>query len=76
MYYKALIIILPFLFLQCKQNQPKINETPEAKRIRQDSIITKYLHNCATNYNYRVQMQKWQDCLDQGLEVDSTVAYL
>lgn len=76
MYYKLSIIILSLFFLQCKEKEPVITETTEAKRIRQDSIITKYLYNCATSYNYRVQMQEWQNCLDQGLKVDSTVAYL
>lgn len=31
---------------------------------------------CAHRYNYTTNMQAWQDCLDEGLEQDSTIAYL
>ena len=43
---------------------------------RQDSIVEKYLTNCAENYNYNYQMAEWQQCLDEGLKKDSTVARL
>lgn len=73
---KTLIFILSIFFLQCKGQDKSIQESVEAKRIRQDSIIKKYVTNCSENYNYNVQMSEWQHCLDEGLKHDSTVAYL
>ena len=71
------MIIISLFLLQCKtQNHPSIKETVEVKRKRQDSIIKKYSANCAEAFNYRYQMSEWQDCLDQGLKEDSTIAYL
>jgi tetratricopeptide (TPR) repeat protein len=52
------------------------NETPEAKKKRQDAIIEEYVTICAEKYNYNYQMAEWQNCLDEGLKKDSTVAYL
>ncbi len=43
---------------------------------KQDSIITVYATNCAHNYNYNTHMNEWQNCLDEGLKQDSTIAYL
>ncbi|MCP2026311.1 tetratricopeptide (TPR) repeat protein [Flavobacterium sp. HSC-32F16] len=41
-----------------------------------DAIVEEFLHNCAEKHNYTIEMSEWQDCLDQGLKKDSTVAYL
>ncbi|WP_289663852.1 tetratricopeptide repeat protein [Flavobacterium panacagri] len=41
-----------------------------------DAIIEEFLTNCAEKHNYIFEMSEWQDCLDQGLKKDSTVAYL
>ena len=41
-----------------------------------DAIVEEFLTNCAEKHNYRFEMSEWQDCLDQGLKKDSTVAYL
>lgn len=42
----------------------------------QEEIIDTYLNNCALRYNYNYQMREWQDCLDKGIQKDSTIAYL
>ncbi|GIM49919.1 tetratricopeptide repeat protein [Capnocytophaga stomatis] len=42
----------------------------------QEEIIKTYLNDCAMKYNYNYQMKQWQDCLDLGLQRDSTIAYL
>lgn len=42
---------------------------------RQDSIIEETYNNCTVKYNYRVQLKEWQECLDNGLKKDSTIAY-
>ena len=47
----------------------------KTKQSRQEALIEEYLINCATQINYKFQMSEWQDCLDKGLEKDSTVAY-
>lgn len=41
-----------------------------------DNIIEQYLTGCASKYNYNYQMNEWQQCLDEGLKKDSTIAYL
>ncbi|MDA6068065.1 tetratricopeptide repeat protein [Flavobacterium sp. AC] len=41
-----------------------------------DAIVEEFLTNCAEKHNYVFEMTAWQDCLDQGLKKDSTVAYL
>ena len=41
-----------------------------------DAIVEEFLTNCAEKHNYVFEMAEWQDCLDQGLKKDSTVAYL
>ncbi|MNQ11521.1 hypothetical protein D3C85_244100 [compost metagenome] len=41
-----------------------------------DAIVEEFLSNCAEKHNYIFEMSEWQDCLDQGLKKDSTVAYL
>lgn len=70
-----IIIILSMLFLQCKgQDKPNI-ETINEKELRQNVLIEKYVKNCAEKFNYSFQMQEWQNCLDEGLKEDSTVAY-
>ncbi|MBE7661286.1 tetratricopeptide repeat protein [Tenacibaculum finnmarkense] len=73
---KIIIIILSILFLQCKgQNEHNI-ETAKGKKLRQDSLIDTYVTNGAKKFNYKFQMKEWQDKLDKGLKIDSTVAYL
>lgn len=74
--FRPILIILSLLFLQCTGQNHKIEESLETKKVRQDSIIEKYVTNCAKTYNYTFQMPEWQDCLDKGLMIDSTVAYL
>ena len=53
-----ILIIMSFLFLQCKGQDNSVQESNEAKRTRQDLLIEKYVKNCAQKYNYRFQMQE------------------
>ncbi|MEI8134433.1 MAG: tetratricopeptide repeat protein [bacterium] len=46
----------------------------EKVKARQDSIIERYLRHGAWEHSYLTQ--EWQLCIDSGLAVDSTVAYL
>lgn len=48
----------------------------EGNNAEQEKIIEEYLSNCAEKYNYNAQMYEWQECLDNGLKKDSTIAYL
>lgn len=48
----------------------------EGKNPAQERIIEEYLTNCAAKYNYTIQMSERQACLDEGLKMDSTIAYL
>jgi tetratricopeptide (TPR) repeat protein len=47
-----------------------------SKNKAHDAIIAEFLTNCAEKHNYMYEMSEWQNCLDQGLKKDSTVAYL
>lgn len=68
-------LILP-LFLISICNGQNISETQKDKKVRQELIVTEHLNNCALQYNYTFEMDKWQACLDEGLQKDSTIAYL
>lgn len=59
-------------FVLLSQNK----ESEAEKKLRQDSIIKEFHSDCALQYNYYVQMNEWQECLNQGLKKDETVAYL
>jgi len=48
----------------------------EEVKKHQEEIIEEYLTNCAKKSNYIYQMTEWQNCLDEGLKKDSTIAYL
>lgn len=47
-----------------------------SKNKAQDAIVEEYLTNGAQSYNYNYQMAEWQNCLDEGLKKDSTIARL
>ena len=72
---KLTLIILSFIFMQCQGQKDSHTETAKEKELRQDALIEKYVYNCAEKFNYNYQMQEWQNCLDEGIKVDSTVAY-
>ena len=47
-----------------------------SKNKAQDEIVTQYLDSCAYKHNYGFEMSEWQNCIDEGLKKDSTIAYL
>lgn len=47
-----------------------------SKNKAQDAIVTQYLDSCAYKHNYVFEMSEWQNCIDEGLKKDSTIAYL
>jgi len=53
-----------------------ISFAQEGKNAAQEKIIEEFLTNCAQRYNYNTRMSDWQNCLDNGLAKDSTIAYL
>lgn len=61
------------LFLSCDENVATSNKSDKES---QKKIIQDYVYDCAQHHNYRYEMHKWQECLDKGLEKDSTIAYL
>ena len=69
------ISIICLLIIQVTFGQNKIIEQELIKK-NQDAIIEEFVTNCAEKYNYNYQMAEWQNCLDEGLKKDSTVAYL
>ena len=68
-------MLFSILFIQCNGQQVK-NETPEAKKTREEAIIQEHVYDCADKINYTSRMQEYQACLDAGLKKDSTIAYL
>ena len=78
------ITLLCFLttFIGCKEIEPKSGKKQgmfseaeiKIRKVRQDSIIDKYLKNGA--WRYWVYSQEWQSEVDKGLAQDSTIAYL
>jgi len=64
------LVCLTISLFSCAQEKSK------TKKERQDAIIKEYLEDCAQNYNYTINMAEWQECLDNGLKKDSTIAYL
>lgn len=53
-----------------------ISLAQEGKNAAQEKFIEEFLTNCALHYNYTIRMSDWQNCLDNGLAKDSTIAYL
>lgn len=51
-------------------------EKPKTKKEKQDAIIKEHLEGCAYQYDYTISMVEWQECIDNGLKKDSTIAYL
>ncbi len=66
---KQIILIFVFGFSVFGFSQVSTNKA-------QDAIEEEFLTNCAQKYGYNTQMTEWQNCLDQGLKKDSTIAHL
>ena len=69
------ISIICLLIIQVTFGQNKIIEQELIKK-NQNAIIEEFATNGAEKYNYNYQMAEWQNCLDEGLKKDSTIAYL
>jgi tetratricopeptide (TPR) repeat protein len=65
---KIILLVVLFSF--------SISFAQEGKNAAQEKIIEDHLTNCAQRYRYTTRMSDWQECLDQGLAKDSTIAYL
>jgi len=65
---KIILLVTLFLF--------SISVAQEGKNAAQEKIIEEFLTNCAQRYNFNTRMSDWQNCLDNGLAKDSTIAYL
>jgi len=74
------LLVASIVLLSCEKTnknskQEGIVLNKEKERF-QDSIIKKYVANGSKKFNFKYQMSEWQQCLDKGLKVDSTIAYL
>ncbi|QAA81607.1 tetratricopeptide repeat protein [Aequorivita sp. H23M31] len=74
-----LFSILLFLLSSCAQSekseeflQPAFQKYTE----EQERIIEEYSKQCANRHFYTFEMNGYQECLDRGLEKDSTISYL
>lgn len=66
-------ILYLLLFSSLTYGQKK--ETEDERRKRHEALQQEFATNCAHKYNYIYNMDEWQQCLDNGLKVDSTHAY-
>lgn len=69
---KSILILLLFSLHGIAQKK----ETEDERRKRHEALEKEYVTDCAEKYNYNYNMNEWQSCLDAGLKVDSTYAYL
>lgn len=60
-------------FLSCISFAQNSTASKEVKE-KQEAIIEEFATNCAHKYSYN--LPEWQECLNRGLEKDSTIAYL
>lgn len=78
--FKSLCLLMGLLLLlSCDEQvaaQNKAVSKNHSDKERQEQIIQEHVYDCADNHNYRYEMHKYQECLDKGLEKDSTIAYL
>lgn len=78
----TLLVAFLFSILSCNSEKNEMKEkqtTPPTFQVlteTQKEIIVEFSDNCAKNYFYSFDMYNWQKCLDQGLEKDTTIAYL
>src|SRR5690606_20230922 len=59
----------------CNTKDESPIDKPQADKEAQEKLIKTYLEECAWQYNYISNMKSWQECIDKGLEKDSTIAY-
>lgn len=64
------------IFLLLTLSSALFSLAQEGKNKEQEKIIEAFLTNCAQKYNYTIQMTEWQQCIDNGISKDSTIAYL
>jgi tetratricopeptide (TPR) repeat protein len=69
-----LFFLYSILLISLKSIAQNTNANPAHKEAQQ-KIVDEYVHNCAKNYSF-YQMAELQECLDEGLKKDYTIAYL
>ncbi len=77
MKYTIFLIVL-FLLYACSDDISKVvpveNQVTSNNQTLRDSIIKKYLEDGA--WKHRLYSNEWQEEIDKGLKIDSTIAYL
>lgn len=73
---KVIAISISLLCLACITKEESTIDKPQVDKEAQEKLIKTYLEECAWQYNYISNMKSWQECIDKGLEKDSTIAYL
>lgn len=63
--------VLSLSVFTCYSQNSNLSDEDKAK---QQAIINEYLVNCAHQYSYN--LPEWQECIDEGLAKDATIAYL
>ncbi len=72
----TLILLTTFSCSQSNKNE-NASKIPFQKYTEaQEKIIEEYSTQCAKTHNYTYEMNEWQECLNKGLEKDSTISYL
>lgn len=70
---KTFILFFTLIAFNCFSQNTNLSKVDKEK---QEAIVEEFLTNCALNHSYDTEMDLRQQCLDQGLEKDSTIAYL
>ncbi len=73
-----LFSIFIFALYSCSQTT-KMEEPQDSYQkytAEQEQIIEEYSKQCANRHFYTFEMNEYQECLDRGLEKDSTISYL
>lgn len=64
-----------FLLL-CINSYSQATKVISDKIAIQENLVEEFVTNCAEKHNYNYEMIEWQNCLDEGLKRDSTIANL
>lgn len=76
---QTFVVVGILCLLSCKDNISEKEDSSNEKQVYtkvQQAIVDEFVYNCAGKTNYRFQHHAYQDCLNKGLEKDSTIAYL
>ena len=76
LYIVSIFLLSLYGCSQSENNTEPLKETLQQYTEEQQKIIEEYSTQCAHRHFYTFEMNEWQECLNKGLEKDSTISYL